>query len=172
MMKKIREIVKKGQSALEYIFSYGWALIMGVILIATTVLIMPDLFEGETCTTNSYLSVSGIKSSDTGFEIVFVNQTGINIQNVSLTTSGSVVTSQSLGTIRAGEKVKTKIDTAFPEKYDIELVFRYFDSYNFEKTATINCEGKRSSSQGQGVQEEGTGPGTGLGEPGGLPPGS
>ena len=164
MEKKIQEILKKGQSAVEYVFSYGWALIMGVFVIAATVLILPDIFEGEICTTNSYLAVSGIKSSETDFEIVFVNQTGINIQNVSLTTSGNAFTSQALGTIRAGEKVKTTIDSILPEKYDIELVFRYFDSYNFEKTATINCRGKRGSSQGVEGQQGGETGGQG-GEP-------
>lgn len=167
MKKKIREILKKGQSAVEYVFSYGWALIMGVIVIASIVLIFPDMFEGEVCTTNSYLAVSGIKSSETGFEIVFVNQTGINMQNVSLTTNGSVITAQNLGIIRAGEKVRTEIVAAMPEKYDITLVFRYFDNFNFEKTATVNCKGKRGSSVGEeaGEGEVGGGEGSGTGDP-------
>jgi|GEM_PF-2766079 len=148
MKKKIQEIFREGQSALEYVFSYGWSLIIAIMVITGTVLLLPDLFAGESCTTNSALAVSGIKSSDTGFEIVFLNQTGAKVNNVTLATNGSFIANKEIGTLMSGEKTKVTLEASVPDKYDVDLVFTYLDNSNFQKTATVNCKGVRSSSPG------------------------
>lgn len=82
---------QKGQSALEYLMTYGWALVVIVIAVAAlVVLINPSTIQGNTCDAklgNIIISQSNI--SDTNTQFVLVNQTGTTIDNMRFDITGT-----------------------------------------------------------------------------------
>ena len=88
-----RHLEKKGQSALEYLMTYGWALVVIVIAVAAlVVLINPGSIQGDTCDSklgNFVISQSNIDSTQA--QLVLVNQTGQGVTNMAVTATGSGV---------------------------------------------------------------------------------
>ena len=82
---------QKGQSALEYLMTYGWALVVIVIAVAAlVVLINPSTIQGNTCDAklgNLIISQSNIQAGTT--EFVLVNQSDAAVDTMSFTISGT-----------------------------------------------------------------------------------
>ncbi|MDP2666891.1 MAG: hypothetical protein Q8P05_05335 [Candidatus Diapherotrites archaeon] len=82
-------INQKGQSALEYLMTYGWALVVIVIAVAAlVVLINPSTIQGNQCDSRFgqfTVSQSNITADTTDF--VLVNQTGqgVTLQTLDIT---------------------------------------------------------------------------------------
>src|SRR3989344_8152246 len=74
---------KRGQSALEYLMTYGWALIVIVIVIAALVfLINPQQVGTEGCTGFARLPIGNFQVSEAGLTVKITNETGRSLQDV------------------------------------------------------------------------------------------
>lgn len=84
---------KRGQSALEYLMTYGWALVVIVIAVAAlVVLINPSTIQGDQCDAKLgpfTISQSSVTPNQT--QLVLVNQTGqaVSFTNDNITVSGT-----------------------------------------------------------------------------------
>lgn len=69
---------KRGQSALEYLMTYGWALVVIVIAVAAlVVLINPSTIQGNQCDAKlGPFTISQSQVTATQTQLVLVNQTG------------------------------------------------------------------------------------------------
>lgn len=76
---------KRGQSALEYLMTYGWALIVIVIVIAALVfLINPSELSGSGCTGFDNLPIGNFQISSAGLAFKMTNMTARNISAVTI----------------------------------------------------------------------------------------
>src|SRR3989344_1883782 len=67
----------KGQSALEYLMTYGWALVVIVIVVAALVfLINPSQVGGQSCTGFQKMPIGNFQISTSGLSFKATNQTG------------------------------------------------------------------------------------------------
>jgi len=142
----------KGQSALEYLMTYGWALIVIVIAIAALVfLINPTQIGAEGCTGAGKLPIKtqNLTGPDTGdtFTIVLTNMTGQNLTNFTVSSTGNLVDSNNIGSVVANEEVKfdSILDAgdSFTANgaYTVNFTFAYTDGDGFSKSSTASCKG-------------------------------
>lgn len=138
---------QKGQSALEYLMTYGWALIVIVIVIAALVfLINPSQIGTEGCTGFQRLPIGNFRMSDTGLELKITNQTGRTLSSVKLQGSfdGDVVlvTSdefQGIEAINANDEVDVTLAKSLTAgSHTVDLNVSYNDG-DFDRTATGSC---------------------------------
>jgi len=82
---------KRGQSALEYLMTYGWALIVLVIVVAALFflgILNPSTYQGKTCTGFNKTAYAGEHDfNGTRFQAKFTNNAGfaVDLNNVSST---------------------------------------------------------------------------------------
>ncbi|MFH1225259.1 MAG: hypothetical protein V1676_05645, partial [Candidatus Diapherotrites archaeon] len=148
----------KGQSALEYLMTYGWALVVIVIAIAALVfLINPTQIGAEGCTGLAKLPIRAQSVTCTGaggacssgtYTVIFTNMTGQNLTGATLTFTGNLIDTNTLGAISANEE-KRIISTlgtndTFTSKgtYTVNLSITYTDSDGFSRTSTASCKGR------------------------------
>lgn len=70
---------QKGQSALEYLMTYGWALVVIVIVVAALFalgILNPATYQGNTCQGFSHFAYVDHTSNATTFEMILKNGTG------------------------------------------------------------------------------------------------
>lgn len=87
------ESIRKAQSAMEYLMTYGWALL--IITIAMGVLFYLDFFNGvatvqSTCISSTGYLCTGLTINSTGYAIVTLGQTGgypITVTGIACTNS-------------------------------------------------------------------------------------
>lgn len=148
---------KRGQSALEYLMTYGWALVVIVIAVAAlVVLINPNTIQGDQCDTKLgpfTISQSNVGAGDTNF--VLVNQTGQSVTFTGATVTGtnpgstaysggSVTLSGAGVTMSANETELLTIDqtTALQTgAYNLTYNVTYTAGQLAGVTATGNCRG-------------------------------
>ncbi len=82
---------KRGQSALEYLMTYGWALVVIVIAVAAlVVLINPNTIQGNQCDAKfGPFTVSQSAVTQASTQLVLVNQSGQGVSFVSAGISGT-----------------------------------------------------------------------------------
>ena len=147
---------KKAQSALEYLMTYGWALVVIVIVIAALVfLINPTQVGPNNCTGFSRFPISNHQVSATNETITYVlsNQTGGDATSVIFTATGTVGgatinDTYDYGTFRANDQNTVIINSAADlgtGNYDISLGLTYTDRDNLTRTDTASCKGTASS---------------------------
>ena len=146
---------KKGQSALEYLMTYGWALVVIVIVIAALVfLIQPSQVGGNTCSATSGILITNHQLSEaTDLQLALSNQTATTVDGnitvtgtISGTTVVAPVKTMSLGTTQQTETVA--ITTPDPivsgKTYSLSVTFNYPDRDGFARTVTSTCNGTTS----------------------------
>ena len=148
---------KKGQSALEYLMTYGWALVVIVIVIAALVfLIQRSQVGGNTCSATSGILITNHQLSEaTDLQLALSNQTAATVDGniaVTGTIGGTTVaitpdpTTFSLGTTQETETVAittpATIDTG--DTYSLSVTFTYPDRDGFARTVTSTCNGTTS----------------------------
>src|SRR3989338_6964005 len=142
---------KKGQSALEYLMTYGWALVVIVIVVAALVfLINPSQVGTEGCTGFTKLPIGNFQFSATGLEFKATNQTGRPLSAVrfqgaftdSVTGIEYVVAEvPDILTIPANAEITVEIPgTLNPGSVTADLNVTYSDP-DFARTATGTCKG-------------------------------
>ncbi|MCX8158404.1 MAG: hypothetical protein N3D73_01940 [Candidatus Diapherotrites archaeon] len=93
----------KGQSALEYLMTYGWALIVIVVIIAALFLLIGNPTSGtSTCTVGGKLQYSTQNLVGTDYNIVLINGTGINLQEGSYSVTVNGINATATGAWNAG----------------------------------------------------------------------
>ncbi len=89
---------KKGQSALEYLMTYGWALIVIVIVIGVLIYLLSGQTGANTCTVSGTELVyqdSAVPANGTTLTVKLQNATGRNVTAL----DGSLGTGSLLGTV-------------------------------------------------------------------------
>lgn len=144
---------KKGQSALEYLMTYGWALVVIVIVIAALVfLIQPSQVGGNTCSTTSGILITNHQVDATNDDITLAlsNQTATTLTLVDVNVSGtaggvSVSGSTNIATLGTVAQTQDVNLSAFQAgTYSLNVQFTYNDRDNFQRTVTATCNGTAS----------------------------
>jgi len=143
---------KKGQSALEYLMTYGWALIVIVIVIAALVLLInPEQIQSTSCTgfTNG-LNIQDQVFSASQVQLVVDNVEGRSLSDVTIqgvfTTGGAPIYATGYdvngGTISVGDSVTLTfaITPALAGAVNADLNVAY-NNGNLDKTGTASCSG-------------------------------
>jgi hypothetical protein len=114
---------KKGQSALEYLMTYGWALVVIVIVIAALVFLVggTPASAAKTCSgEDTYFGYSLQLLSGTDYNIELLNKTGTNISapNYEVTlSSGTAKTDWSEAAVwRTGAKQVFSFESVAPDE--------------------------------------------------------
>lgn len=150
---------KKGQSALEYLMTYGWALVVIVIVIAALVfLIQPSQVGGNTCSTTSGILITNHQVDSTGgagvnnMVLALSNQTASTLTDLNISVAGSVGSTtvnyteaggRTLGTIAENETVDLAEDIT-AATYSLQVTMKYTDRDQFPRTVTSTCNGTSS----------------------------
>ncbi len=148
---------KRGQSALEYLMTYGWALVVIVIVIAALVfLIQPSQVGGNTCSTTSGILITNhqLDSSADEITVALSNQTATTLTDVLVDINGTIggVTSNTvtqetvpnLGTVAQTEAFGLTPVFDVGDAYSLNVKFTYQDRDAFTRTVTATCNGTAS----------------------------
>ena len=138
----------KGQSAMEYLMTYGWALIVIVIVVGALVfLINPSQVGASGCTGFDKLPISNNSLTTAGLKLELVNQTGRALTSVTLdgnATNGgstSAFTQVSIGAVATNSKVTpTILKTLGAGEATFDMVVTYNDGFDTKKTKG-SCKG-------------------------------
>lgn len=148
-------LLKKGQAALDFLMTYGWAIALVVIIAA--VLFSMGLFDTSNFIGNKATGFSGVAVKDwsytasTGrFDILFSNQVGqpIVIKNVTISLGGSAPISMtgSNATIQVGANsgiFTATLPTGSPGNgYTASIVVTYSTPSGFDYTSSGSVTGK------------------------------
>ncbi len=99
---------KKGQAAMEFLMTYGWAILVVLVAIAALAyfgVLRPSRFLPSSCTLGAGFSCDDFKVTSGGVGTFSVrNGIGTNIYNVTLTVEGQTCTPSNTS-IHNGEKV-------------------------------------------------------------------
>lgn len=146
---------KRGQSALEYLMTYGWALVVIVIAVAAlVVLINPSTIQGNQCDAKfGPFTVSQSQVTTTTTQLVLVNQTGqgVTFTNASMDgTSAGAATYADTNAIMTGSTTMTPNETGTLTlthdplgngSYSVEYTLTYDAGQLDDVTATGSCRG-------------------------------
>lgn len=145
---------KRGQSALEYLMTYGWALIVIVVVIAALfVLINPGAVGGNQCTPTTPITIENHLVTQTGIQLVVSNGSGYNITTTSIVATGTIggnavsdTNSESIAIGRGSTTLKTTTSEwtstgAVGDSYQIDVSFNYNDQDALARSVTTTCSG-------------------------------
>lgn len=135
----------KGQSALEYLMTYGWALIVIVVVIAALYLLVPK--QAATCTGFENLPINNWNLTTTGLSLEVANGTGRSLTNVVFSgkfTQGATVTNvaNAATTIAVGGISKPTLAATLTAGQNVRAdVNVTYNDGSFNKTGTGTCNG-------------------------------
>ena len=145
-------MVMKGQTALDFLMTYGWALLLIVLVVgALFALGIFDIgsFLGSRATGFAQVGVAAWRVTDTGnFTAQFTNRVGsdIRVDAVSWTyrgvtgTNSAVNTSISNGQTSSTLELGTVADVAAGSSYSIQMAITYTDlntNFQYQSSGTI-----------------------------------
>ncbi|MDP2974463.1 MAG: hypothetical protein Q8N60_05410 [Candidatus Diapherotrites archaeon] len=151
----------RGQAALEYLMTYGWALIVIAIVVGVLVFIVSNPAGNVVCSSSdpakvntkaSQINNAPATAGQTDFgTIILTNLTGGSMSNVDLNSATGAFaqnTSSTLGletSYSSGVEITLKPDevtTATANTYQTStLVINYKDYASLSRTVTITCSG-------------------------------
>ena len=137
----------KGQSAIEYLMVYGFALVIVVVAMAAlTSVANPSQFSGNRCDIRFGGFVVSPESAPTpaGFALVLINQTGYPIQNMDIVVGGEFVAANNDNVLETGEVKTFTFQGQIQGEYELTFYANYDTpniSQNFAKT---KCTGNVS----------------------------
>ena len=148
---------KKGQSALEYLMTYGWALVVIVIVIAALVfLIQPSQVGANTCSPTSGILITNhqVSAATDNMQLILSNQSGTTLSDVNVSITGTAGTTNvtaspqptvitSLGTTSQTQTVTLTPGFAAGQ-YSLTVAFGYKDRDGLSRTVTSTCNGTAS----------------------------
>jgi len=85
-------MMKRGQAALEFLMTYGWAILVVLAAIAALAyfgVLSPDRFLPEKCTMPSGLACLDFRATATGVDVILQNSFGFDINTVVVTVNGT-----------------------------------------------------------------------------------
>ncbi len=142
---------RKGQSALEYLMTYGWGLLVIVLVVGALIfLINPTQIGGSSCTGFQSLPIGNFQFSTTGLSFNVTNQTARNLNQVQFagkfTQGGTNYYIQNNNvTLSSNVQQNVTIFLTLPEflasgPVSADLNVLYFDG-DFWKTGRATCKG-------------------------------
>lgn len=152
-------INQRGQSALEYLMTYGWALVVIVVVVAALVLLVGNpASAGDTCSNpGSGFSLTNADFNSTGnWQIIASNITGRTMRIIDGSATYSPAASGApAGTVdanltnNASQLLPGQQSTIYGNpgggvtagsRYTTTFTFAYNDG-DFDRTVTFNCSG-------------------------------
>ncbi|MFH0955173.1 MAG: hypothetical protein V1777_03645 [Candidatus Micrarchaeota archaeon] len=141
---------KKGQSALEYLMTYGWGLVVVGVVIAALVLInQPSLIANSTTGFNTSLLVKNTlypKSAYEPLQLIIVNQSGRTLSGVTLAVkvNGASITGTTIvdpQILKPGQQASLFFMPTTPAKWSsgklqVEIMITAQDQDLFQKAST------------------------------------
>ncbi|MBN1940623.1 MAG: hypothetical protein JW772_00410 [Candidatus Diapherotrites archaeon] len=140
----------RGQAALEYLMTYGWALVIIVVVAGILFFIISSPAGGVSCTSSdpAKMAVQAANIPATGTANVKVlNGTGGTITNVSIGPGGSFSSVTTPPTSANGGAVLNLTPVCSggcgtgPLDANTSLTIVYKDQFDYEKTVTVTCQG-------------------------------
>ncbi len=137
----------QGQSAIEYLMVYGFALVVVVIAMAALSNVAnPGQFQGNRCDIRFGGFVVSPESGPTpaGFSLVLINQTGYRIENLDIVVGGEFVAANNDNVLEQGEIKTFTFQGHISGDYELTFYANYDTpnvSQNFAKT---KCTGSVS----------------------------
>ena len=149
---------KKGQSALEYLMTYGWALVVIVIVIAALVfLIQPSQVGGNTCSPTSGILITNhqVSAGSDNIQLILSNQTGATLSSLDINVTGTIAGDSTITASPSnpynttlGTTSETKTITLTPVfdagQYSLTIAFGYNDRDGLARAVTSTCNGTAS----------------------------
>lgn len=142
---------KKGQSALEYLMTYGWALVVIVIVIAALVILVGSPGGADSCSGSTKFTVRAVDDSTTAgtLTLIVTNATGEQVDATFTATGGgggtdpaTVVSASWLAGITKEDITFTgHLPTATGQTYSTTITINYEDPYDVNHTETLVCNG-------------------------------
>ncbi len=143
---------RKGQSALEYLMTYGWALIVIAIVIGVLVFIMSTTTSGSNCTSDNtqIIYVDHAVDSSGALDLRVQNGAGqsviISDLNVGGDWTGSTSEPTLPKTVTTGNEVTIKstdvgITSGGTYRGTVDITYKRGSSTGVEHNATITCTG-------------------------------
>lgn len=145
---------KRGQSALEYLMTYGWALVVIVIVIAALVfLIQPSQVGGNTCSTTSGILITNhqVNPNDNNMTLILSNQTATTLSDLNIVVSGTAggnPVNATHNVLQLGTTSQTEIvdlTAVGSGTYSLQVTFQYNDRDGLERSVTSTCNGTATS---------------------------
>jgi len=84
--------MRKGQAALEFLMTYGWAILVVLAAIGALAyfgVLSPDKFLPEKCTLPAGLACLDFRATSSGLDLIIQNSIGFDLDAVSLTINGT-----------------------------------------------------------------------------------
>ncbi|MBI4209886.1 MAG: hypothetical protein HY544_00040 [Candidatus Diapherotrites archaeon] len=139
---------RKGQSALEYLMTYGWALIVIVVVIAALYFIIPKT-QAQCSLTSGNLTLDSYTLSASNMNLSVVTGPGKLDSNINLlatvtTGTGAFATdTNTAGPVQPGTKFTKTLGTttALSGNVSIDLTLTYYDG-TFTQQAKGRCSGQ------------------------------
>ena len=114
----MRKLDKKGQGAMEYLMTYGWAImvvmIVGVVLWQMGVFKLGQAGKGQTGFGQMKVIDHSYVSGGNKFDVVFMNGAGVTVNGTCVINRGGA-SSQSFGFIAPGDKFKVTLTSPSTE---------------------------------------------------------
>ena len=137
-------MAKKAQASIEFLMTYGWALVVIVIIIAALVVVMnPAGFVQNFCDVKlGDLMVQNFSASSSSLRLVITNNSAQNIEDLDFSLSNSATGSLPNQTMSSGETKLFTIPTTIAQgSYTIDINASYSTPYVSNKTAKSQCRG-------------------------------
>lgn len=138
---------KKGQAALEYLMTYGWALIVIVIAVAALVLLLnPQSLRGQTCDARmgNFVISSETAIKSTGLDLVLTNNTGSETTNMDFTASGEFAATLADQNMTAGSTRTFSFAGTAAGDYEVTITMTYDTPNVTGHSVTGSCRGTMS----------------------------
>ena len=147
---------KRGQAALEYLMTYGWALIVIAIVVGVLVFIVSSPAGNIVCNSSDPAKIivkaaqvpSTMKTTDFNkATIQLQNLTGGNITVTTCTNGGGFKTGETMGALACNSLISGEVMTLLPDAGAIgtyqtsTVTIAYTDYATLARTATITCSG-------------------------------
>ena len=141
----------RGQSALEYLMTYGWALVVIVIAVAALViLINPSNIQGNVCDAKlGGFTITQHAVKNTGVTLVLTNETGREAIDMDFSAAGDCTTWGTLAnqTLAAGATDDFTVPctaTDIAGDYTIDVTLAYDSGQLSDLNASAECRGTLS----------------------------
>ncbi len=134
---------KRGQSALEYLMTYGWALIVIAIVVGVLVYIMGSSTGATKCTSDTTeIIVKDQVASETGVQIVIQNATGTTI-TPDVEVLGGIFSGSPTGSgkMTSGSENTITLPGTLEGSFNGTYGFTYTSVGGLIKDANITCTG-------------------------------
>jgi hypothetical protein len=131
----------KGQSAIEYLMTYGWALVVIVIAIAALVLILNPQNTGGTCTNFPNLPVVNHAVTANQLQLRLANATGHDLSDMDFAISGETTGSLADQVLNQNDEQTFTISGTFSGSYTVTVDLNYTDDDGLTHSAAATCSG-------------------------------